>query len=343
MSCMLTYADCLSEQNADLPSSQRIGILATLERERRELENTNQDFLLDNLRTMFDNAKQPFEPFIDSQIKAIDNVKVKTNKRRGLMSFARRLPNFVTAIENTLPQVEVNNARSIRNSRSSEALREPYPETRAIVDAGYERISAAIFRNLLDIARATGPANSAVADPEDKERLNHEILLIENMYYIARNLDPGASAIMQAWRSKANDKMLERREEYAKAVVRRPLGRLLDFMDTMSSGNGRTQEPGQGRAAFKRGLGGYDSKTCRRDVEALKKRVEKHFTPPQEGQAGGSETAATKNHKLIGEILDVCQEKFEDCIGRMELMAREYEPPVEIGITEEQVQDAWQH
>lgn len=330
-------------------SSQLIGILGILERAHLELDDSSQEYLIKNFQPIHDAAITPIPAFIEAQLKAIDNVKVKTNKRRGLMSFTRRLPNFANAIENVLPAPESASSRNPHSPRSSDVLpsaQSQPTETRKLVDEAYDRIISAIFKNLEIIAKGSGPSLAAVAagaDSEDKEKLNHEILLIENMHHIATNLDPAGSATLHAWRGRAEQSMLEHRARYVDAVIRRPLGRILDFLEALGPEGGvraRRDQATYGRSAFKKALGGYDAKACRRDVEALRKRVEKHFMP-QEGQGSADEGVPTGHNRIVVEILEVCKARFDEVVRRVEALAGEYDPPVEVEISRQDVGTAF--
>jgi exocyst complex component 1 len=84
---------------------QGVGVLAALERKMADLSQSNQDFLSNVLQKIHGNLEGRFNKFVDEQIRAIEETKVKINKRKGVISFVRVFPNFSAAVENMMASI----------------------------------------------------------------------------------------------------------------------------------------------------------------------------------------------------------------------------------------------
>lgn len=306
---------------------------------RLDLVDSNQEYLLKVLSQQYSWLISKFKPFVDSQILAIENTKIKTTKRRGVMTFVRIFPTFVSAIESMLQPADTTDPLAL-NPASSYA-----PDTRALVDEAYTSLTAAMFRTLDSIAKET-PSASNTADPEDKEKLNAEILLIENTFLLSSDLSADATLlrnpVLNGCRTKADTTMHTHRSRYIAAVIRRPLGRLLDFLEGVEADQSKSGQATYGRSAFKKVLGAYDAKTVRRDIEALKRRVEKHFhgEGAEEGQVASHVGQGAQ--RLVGEILAECEARYGDVLDRTERVVREvYNGDLEVGFGKNDVGQAF--
>lgn len=272
------------------------------------------------LQRLTERLNVAFTKFVDSQIRAIEEMKVKVNKRKGVHSIVRVFPNFTAIVESMVPPAD-----------GQEQL-----ELRAMIDEAYARISRAIFDGLRAIAKTTpsGAGYGASADPEDKEALNYHILLIENMYHFYTEVEERGDAVLGEWRGKAMMAMAEHQEHYVSAVIRRPLGKLLDFVESMdamsaSAGNHAMSHSSHSRSAFKKALGSYDGKEIRRGIETLRRRIEKHFG---EGDDYGS------NQKLVANITGECERKYLEVLDRVHRLAAEnYENTVNVEFGKEDI------
>ena len=212
-----------------------------------------------------------FRKFVDDQIRAIEDTKVKIKKRKGVIGFVRIFPQFSTAVENMLATVDAGLG------------------VRRTVDREYERILKSMFDSLKVIARenpsASASATASSADPEDKEALNFHILLIENMNHFLEELDNERGIeILNDWKEAAAGELAEHMGLYLNAVMRRPLGRLLEQLENIEaqlnggkSPSAVAAQPSNSKALFNRVLGNYDAREVRKGIETLRKRVEKHF------------------------------------------------------------------
>ncbi|KAL2150659.1 hypothetical protein VTH82DRAFT_7222 [Thermothelomyces myriococcoides] len=142
--------------------------------------------------------------------------------------------------------------------------------------------------------------SAAVADPEDKEALNFHILLIENMNHFLEEVDnPRRLEVLDDWREAAQRELAEHMGLYVNAVVRRPLGKLLEHLENVeaqmqaATAGGKNPatavaaQPSNSKAVFNKILSGYDGREVRKGIEALRKRVEKHFGD-EDSVTGGS-------------------------------------------------------
>jgi hypothetical protein len=281
---------------------QGIGVLASFEKKLAQLSQSNQDFLNTFLQKLHSNLEGKFKKFVDEQLRAIEETKVKINKRKGVISFFRIFPGFSTAVENMLAGLD------------------PSLAVRRTVDREYDRILKCMFDSLKVIARenpAVGVAGGA-ADPEDKEALNFHILLIENMNHFLEETNTQGLDVLEEWKENANAEYYEHMGLYLNAVMRRPLGKLLDQLENieaqLQSGKPASSiaaQPSNSKNIFNKILSNYDSKEVRKGIEALRKRVEKHF---------GDADDPALSRGLVAKVLRECESFYgevESRIGRV--------------------------
>ncbi|KAI4161766.1 MAG: hypothetical protein LQ342_004598 [Letrouitia transgressa] len=316
---------------------QGVGVITALESKALELEETNQEFLIHTLNKAHDRLTGLFSRFIDEQIHAIEETKVKIKKRKGVISFMKTFPNFCVAIESMLPPPPLY-------PTGNENL-----PIRSLIDSAYNRLNKAMFESLQFIATESPSSAAAAAtaapsgDPEDKEALNYHILLIENMNHYVEEVPTSSSSsidnpVLLDWKSRAQGSMQEHLGLYLGSVLRRPLGKVLDFIEStetllaeLPSENATTiaTRPSHSRSTFKKVLSGYDSKEVRKGIEALRKRVEKHF-----GEADEVELA----RNLVGKVLKECEARYLAVGERVRAIAANvYESSVEVEWKDEDV------
>ncbi|TDZ33975.1 Exocyst complex component 1 [Colletotrichum spinosum] len=276
---------------------QGAGVLAVLERNLSEFQQSNQDFLNTLLQKLHGALESQFKKFVDDQLKAIEDTKVKINKRKGVISFIRVFPNFSNAVENILSGID------------------PSLSVRRTVDREYERILKSMFDSLKIIAREN-PAVSvgaAGADPEDKEALNFHILLIENMNHFLEEVNTHGLEVLEDWRQAATNELAEHMGLYLNAVMRRPLGKLLEYIENIEgqlqsgkSGSSIAAQPSNSKTTFNKVLSTYDGREVRKGIETLRKRVEKHF---------GDADDPALSQKLVNKVLRECERFY----GEVEL------------------------
>ena len=306
-----------------------VGVLFTLESQLAEVEETNQEFLSQTVSKIHDRLVIHFHRFIEDQTRGIEDTKVKIKKRRGVVAFMKTFPNFSTAIENMLPP-----------TRFLEHL-----PIRALVNDAYGSLNKSMFDSMKFIAKESpNAAPSGIAasgDPEDKEALNHHILVIENMNYYVEEVSPRSNEVLQEWILRARAEMSEHMEAYLSTVIRRPLGKLLDFLESTESLIKNTPQPpsiatraSHSKSVFKKILSSYDAKEIRRGVETLKKRVEKHF--------GEGDDYPGLSRELVVKVLKECEGRYNQVISRLEVIISDvYEGSLEMEYRKEDVAAAF--
>ncbi|PNS16632.1 Exocyst complex component 1 [Sphaceloma murrayae] len=315
----------LVDQSTATDPIQAIGMMASVAVFSAPLHETSQEFLLRSLSDAAGKLEGIFHRFIDAQIHAIEDTKVLLKKRKGVINFIRTFPHFSMAVEN----VFTGAARSAGNNPA-------VGEVRRMVNDAYERINQAMWIALKQIAKDSptigtsshGPGAGQGTEAEDKEVLNFHILLIENMNHYIEEVDDGGDeqSVLAVWRGKALMERAEHLDQYVKRVVRRPLGKLLDFIESteslMSHAPNPTSiaaKPSHARSAAKRALSPYDGKEIRKGIDALRKRVEKHF-----GESSGDSTEERAvAQKLVGVVLDECEREYLGVLERTQKIIAE--------------------
>ena len=302
-----------------------------LEAKASELEESNQDFLIQTIAKTQSKLVSRFDRFVDEQIRAIEDTKVKIKKRKGVISFMKTFPYFAAAIESMLPMPRANRF-----------------DIRHTVNDVYSRVNKAMFESLKFIAKesplvlagaGTGgghskgglhlpiggssgtPAGGATGlDSEDKEVLNYHILLIENMNHYVEEVDVRDNPVLAEWKDRAVSEMAEHMQLYLSTILRRPLGKILDFLESTETLLAQNEASGNedhksivtrashSRSSFKKLLASYDGKEVKRGIEALKKRVDKHY---------GEGDDAVVARGLVNKILKECEERYANVIDRI--------------------------
>ncbi len=252
----------------------------------------------------------------------------------------RTFPNFSATVETMLPPTATGTG--------NETL-----EVRLVVNESYSKLNKAMWECLNFIAKDepgstaaghggihVGNASAAHAiagnnnDPEDKVALNYHILLIENMNHYLEEVDSRSNPILQEWRSRASEDLASHLAQYTDAIIRRPLGKWLDFVESTeamlksvvnnnslsssfadnpsSAGAAGARSislrPSHSRSTAKKILSTYDSKEIRKGVETLKKRIEKHF-------GDGDDMVLARS--LVGKVFAECTVRYGEAWERM--------------------------
>lgn len=306
---------------------QGVGVLFALESKLSELEETNQDFLTSTLTKIHGRLINEFTHFIDEQLRGIEVTKVKIKKRRGVIAFMKTFPYFSASIESKLPKPRADTH-----------------EIRQTVNDVYHRINKSMFESLKVIAndspaatighKIQGPVGG---DTEDKEILNYHILLIENMNHYIEEVDVRGNPVLQQWSDRASKEMGEHLDLYLVTVIRRPLGKLLVFLESteallvnaIDSPTSIATRASHSRATFKKVMSTFDGKEIRRGIETLKKRVEKHF---------GDADDVGLSRNLVVKVLKECEERYLQIHERtMRIVTEVYEGGLEMEWKQEDV------
>jgi hypothetical protein len=284
---------------------QGVGVITAIERKLSEFEESSQEYLARTLQKLHSRLVGLFTKFLDEQIRAIEDTKVKIKKRKGVIAFIRIFPSFSLTLETMLAS-------------------SPDLEIRETVNHAYARINKTMFESLKVIARENPSAHVAGADPEDKEALNYQILLIENMNHYLEEVDARSNPVLEDWKQNAAQEMEEHMSLYLGAVIRRPLGKLLDFLESTESlmlsrqpgepASKISGMPSHSKMTFKKILAGYDSKEVRKGIEALKKRVEKHF---------GDADDPGLSRGLVTKVIQNCEKYYEKVEDKILTISRD--------------------
>ena len=307
-----------------------VGVLFALESQLSEVEETNQEFLTQAVTKVHDRVTSQLSRFVEEQIRGIEDTKVKIKKRKGVIAFMKTFPNFSTAVENMLP-----------HTRSLDHL-----PIRATINDAYQQINKTMFESLKFIAKENPTATQAQAgasgDPEDKEALNYHILLIENMNHYVEEVAVRNNPVLEDWNFRARAEMNEHMELYLAAVIRRPLGKLLDFLESTESllrnnpgaPTSIATKASHSRSTFKKILSGYDVKEIKRGIDTLKKRVEKHF--------GEGDDTPGLSRELIMKVCKECETRYLDVGERVNKVVKDvYEGSLEVEWRREEVVGAF--
>ncbi|KAF2103693.1 hypothetical protein NA57DRAFT_69906 [Rhizodiscina lignyota] len=302
---------------------QGIGIMQALDRCMLSFEDSNQEYLLRTLQKVHAGLAIQFNRVLDEQIRKIEETKVKIKKRKGVIDFMRIFPAFSAAVENMLA------AASDANNSGGAIER---TDTRNIVDEAYNKINKQMFDSLKTIAKESpglalqsqqGMGALAQTDPEDKEALNFHISMIENMNHYVEEVEEHNNPVLIEWKGKAREEMEEHLGMYVDSVVRRPLGKLLDFLDTTTPQLSLTPSIAttttastsmHSKATLRKLLTTHDPKDMRRGADALRKRVEKHF-------GEGDDPSLCRD--LISKVLKRCEDRYIDIAERAERARRD--------------------
>lgn len=290
---------------------QGVGVLCAIEQCVGVYEETNQEYITRTLRTLHDRLVGLFHKFIDDQVKAIDDSKLKASKRKGILLFMRRFPLFASAVENMMPTEEPNQLHH-------ESL-----ETRFLVNSAYSKILKTIWDCLNKFtfheSTTTGVLhNNALT--EEKALLNHHILLIENMNHYIEEVDTHHNVVLDEWSEKAAHDLSTNLTAYTRMVVHRPMEKWMDFVDSTEVAMRNTSDYAtitskttHNRKTARDMLRGYDATIVRKGIETLKRRIEKHFGDVDEGSVG-----AVTNKGLVGRVFEECSLQYTHMYDMMQ-------------------------
>jgi len=136
--------------------------------------------------------------------------------------------------------------------------------------------------------------------------------------------------------------MNEHMELYLASVIRRPLGKLLDFLESTESllrnnpgaSTSVATRASHSRSTFKKILSGYDAKEIKRGIDTLKKRVDKHF--------GEGDDTPGLSRELLNKVCKECEARYLDVTERAIKIVREvYEGSLEVEWRREDVVSAF--
>ncbi|OJT02748.1 Exocyst complex component 1 [Trametes pubescens] len=241
---------------------QVVGMLASLERFQSEAEDRGNTFLLTLLEKQHMRLKALFERRITDHIKSIEETKLTSKKRKGVAPFIKYFPTYISRVETQLI--------------GSDTL-----EIRQYVDASYDKIVQAMFDALKQMAKMDG-------EGEDKGQLNYHVIIIENMHYFVAEVSQIEIGSVAAFLKRAEAIYEENLNAYVKIVLRRPFAKIIEYFEGVerllktTAPTEVTSNSSYSRSALKKVVKEYTTKDVRKYIDALFKRVEKHFTEASE-------------------------------------------------------------
>ncbi|KAG8819330.1 hypothetical protein FRC18_012129 [Serendipita sp. 400] len=251
----------------ELDKLQLVGIMAHLERYKLDAEERGNTFLAKMLQRQFQRMLSYHARYLDELIKSIEATKLSSKKRKGVVHYIKYFPIFVNRVEGQL-----TGADSF--------------EIRTVVDTAYEKLVNSMFESLQQMAKLEG-------EGEDKGQLNYHIILVENMHSFINELSQQSLGSIAGFIRRAETIYDENISAYVHLVLRRPFQRLVDFVDgaekllkTMSPSD-VSSNSSYNKAQLKKVIKETSTKDVKRHVDAMFKRVEKHFAEGDENSGGG--------------------------------------------------------
>ncbi|EGF77307.1 hypothetical protein BATDEDRAFT_91658 [Batrachochytrium dendrobatidis JAM81] len=250
------------ESGLKYDQSFSVGMMVHIEFYTKEYANTSHVFVINLLENLQKRTSAIFEKFVIEQIKAVEDTKVTLRKRGGILPFVKTFPRFVDRMETML-----SNWDGI---------------ARKTVDKAYSRIIKSIFETLDAVAQQAG--NDSKANSEEKDSLNIHILNVENMHHFHAEVRARKVPGLDNFAKQAKVLYDVNLEAYCKVVIRKPLGKLLEFFEGIEGllKTGPIEEVPYhiqySKSAVKDIIRKYPGKEVKKGLEALYKRVDKHFT-----------------------------------------------------------------
>ncbi|KAI8066373.1 exocyst complex component Sec3-domain-containing protein [Gongronella butleri] len=281
----------LMEYALKTDTTQSVGMMTVVEYQMYKWQTSDQEFVYAFYDSLFMRLRRSFHQFVAEQVRIIEDTKINSKKRRGILSAFRTFPLFVQRLE------------------SSANAMEPESQTRQAVNAAYEKIITSMMSSLDTIAKESDEGG------DDKEQLNASIMYIENMHHYYHALRSSKLPILDASVKDAKTKYETTLMTYIKAVIRRPLGRLIEFFDGVEVLL-RTSTPEEvafhvnyNKTQLRRVLAMYPPKEIHKSMDQLYKRVDKHFTE-EEGLLQvvwrGIQEELIRQHERMEKLIDRC-------------------------------------
>ena len=300
-----TETNSLLEWAVSADPIQGVGVMACLSKHIYWLHDTSQEFLLQLLEGLSSRLQSQWAKFVDEQVRAIEDTKVKVKKRKGVIGFMRTFPHFSAAVEHAFLSVAGPDYDGPADSMY---------DVRRLVDAAYGRINQAMFDSLKVIAKESpvmvvGVGAMKEDEEQEKQMINYCVLLIENMnHYIEEVDDGGKEGVLAEWRGKA---MLERAEAldgYVRRLLLRPLSKLnvsyfpLTFDGIMLTAKTRTSSTPSRQNSPRTPPTRPPSPTAPVSAAKLRARPSKNSTSRNSARASTPSTTASRSTLGTGRI-----------------------------------------
>ncbi|KAJ3254540.1 hypothetical protein HK103_007094 [Boothiomyces macroporosus] len=150
------------------------------------------------------------------------------------------------------------------------------------IDKAYAKILKCIFETFEAEAQQAGADSKNASD--EKEFLNMHILSVENMHHLYSELKTRRIPSLDSFAKQAKILYDVNLEAYCKVVIRKPLGKLLEFFEGVE-GLLKTGPPDEvayhvqySKSALKDVIKKYPGKELKKSLEVLYKKVEKHYS-----------------------------------------------------------------
>ncbi|CCF54677.1 hypothetical protein NDA11_006208 [Ustilago hordei] len=291
-----------------------VGLLATLDRGIIEAEEVSCESLQKVLAKLHLRLASQLERFVGEQVKAIEQTKLTVKKRKGVVGFMRVFPIFVDRVEAQMVNAEGLNIRTA-------------------VDGYYGLICGSMFDALQTISRAD--VSSAAGGDEDKGQLNHLVILIENMFHFVHEVRKRSSRTtsLAGLVKRAEGIYTDSLTSYTQFVLRRPLGRLMDFGDGLDAllrstpANEVSLHSAYSKSSYKKLVKDFGGKDTRKAVEALAKRVGKHFGDDDDSPTAGEEGGEGET-EVLRKVWTSCEEGFVKEFDRIHRLGTDCYPDV---------------
>ncbi|WFC98199.1 hypothetical protein MYAM1_000923 [Malassezia yamatoensis] len=281
-----------------------VGILSETERVvRASVPHAISEFLKHSLSRALSHMQTELARLVNDHIQAIEQTKLSVKKRSGIVPFVRTFLDLSRRLEAQLVDADDLPVRMATND-------------------GYERIGRAIFMTLQSV-----PSMAAAGGDEDKNQLNHQIILIENMYYVQTRIKPGMPpnpALAQIL-DQAQSVFEFALNGYLQSVLRRSLGKMMTFCGGIESllqttpANEITLHGTYSKSAAKKLVREYSAKDIRKAIEALSKRVQKHFNDEDESSSSSQSEGFDRDEvaKVLAYVWQACESNFLKEIERL--------------------------
>ncbi|ORZ26054.1 exocyst complex component Sec3-domain-containing protein [Absidia repens] len=270
---------------------QAISMMASVEFQLEKWKESDQEFNFAFFDSLMLRIRRSFKQFVFDQIKTIDDAKVSSKKRRGILPSFRTFPLFVNRIEMASIGVESDF------------------QTRLTINDAYDKVIKSMMSSLDTNARDSDETG------DDKEQLNSNIMYIENMHHFYHALRSNRLPILEKWVKEAKAKYEASLDAYIRVVIRRPLGKLLEFFDGVEILL-RTTTPEEvafhvnyNKTQLRKVIAMYPPKDIRKSLEQLYKRVDKHFSE-EEGLLQviwrGTQEELIRQHERMERLISKC-------------------------------------
>ncbi|XP_078520174.1 exocyst complex component 1-like isoform X3 [Lissotriton helveticus] len=232
-------------------------VLVTLSRHslraQASLDSSSASFLLSVLRNILLLAHHHFDKCISSLCREIEEWKVPSGKRIGVLPFVRRFLEFVTEAEEVFKDAE----------------------ERTELDKAYRRVTCTVFRSINTL-------------PFVSLQINANMVMMENYHHIYCFLSEKKIQSLESKRKEAKQKYSENMEQYVITYLGQPLEKLNYFFDGVKArvAQGvKEDEVGFQLAYSKQELRKiikkYPGKEVKRSLEALYRNILKYLSPEE--------------------------------------------------------------